>query len=128
MGDGFGEFDGEAEVVGGGCGPALPGFAEVGAMEAGVDFDAVEGLGVALEVGAFGGEETGVWDGKGPAGGADVDVKRYGELGEGRLHGWRRSTGTGDAQKVRRIYWRGAAGGRVGQRCLFFLGWGCPGG
>jgi len=47
MGDGAGDFYGEAEVVGSGGGPAFPGFALVGAMEAGVDFDAVEAGGVA---------------------------------------------------------------------------------
>ena len=50
VGDGFGDFYGEAEVFGGGGGPALPGFEHVGAVEAGVDFDAVEALGVADEV------------------------------------------------------------------------------
>ena len=53
VGDGAGEFYGEAEVGRCGGGPALPGFAHVRAVEAGVDFDAVEAVGVALEVGEF---------------------------------------------------------------------------
>ena len=48
--DGLGEFDGEAEVVGCCSGPTLPGFEHVRAVEAGVDFDAIEDAGVALEV------------------------------------------------------------------------------
>ncbi len=48
--DGLGEFDGEAEVVGCCSGPTLPGFEHVRAVEAGVDFDAVEDAGVAVEV------------------------------------------------------------------------------
>ena len=51
VGDGLGELDGEAEVSGSGGGPAFPGFVLVGAVEAGVDFGAVEGVGVAVEVG-----------------------------------------------------------------------------
>jgi hypothetical protein len=50
VGDGPGEFDGEAEVGRGGGGPALPGFAVVGAVEAGVDLYAMEAVGVAVEV------------------------------------------------------------------------------
>ncbi len=50
VGDGFGGFDGEAEIFrGGGC-PAFPGGAAMGAVEAGVDFDAAEAGGVALEM------------------------------------------------------------------------------
>lgn len=78
VGDGFGEFDGEAEVGWRGGGPALPGFALVRAMEAGVDLDGVEAVGVALEVGEVGvagwGEVVGVVAGEGPAGGANVDA------------------------------------------------------
>jgi len=50
VGDGLGEFDGEAEVVWCGGAPTLPGFEHVRAVEAGVDLDAVEDAGVALEV------------------------------------------------------------------------------
>lgn len=87
MGDGLGEFDGEAEVGRRGGGPAFPGFALVGAVEAGVDFYAMEMVGVALEVGEFGvagwREEGGVVLGESPAGGADVEV---GGEREGRRH------------------------------------------
>ena len=87
VGDGLGKFDGEAEVGGRGGGPALPGFAHVGAVEAGVDFDALEAMGVALEVGELGvagrGEVGRVVFGERPAGGADVDVF------DDRRVGWR---------------------------------------
>jgi len=76
VGDGFGNLNAEAEVVGGGGGPALPGLEPVGAVEAGVDFDAGKALGTALEMGACGGEKRGVLLGECPAGGADADVRR----------------------------------------------------
>ena len=50
MRDGLRNFDGELEVRWGGCGPALPGLEHVRAVKAGVDFDAVEAGGGALEV------------------------------------------------------------------------------
>jgi len=50
MGDGLGDFDGEFKVGWRGRGPALPGFEHVRAMEAGVDFDAVEASGGTFEV------------------------------------------------------------------------------
>jgi hypothetical protein len=85
VGDGTGEFDGEAEVGRSGGGPALPGLAEVRAVEAGVDFDAVEAVGVALEVGKVG---VSGWRKGGrvifrerPAGGADVDVPERRRVG-----------------------------------------------
>jgi len=91
VGDGLGELDGEAEVGRRGGGPALPGFAQVGAVEAGVDFDAVEAVGVALKVGEFGvagcGEVVGKVFGEGPAGGADVEVGEGWRVGWGGFHG-----------------------------------------
>lgn len=84
VGDGLGKLSGKAEVSGSRGGPALPGFALVGAVEAGVDFDAGEPVGVTLEVsevvGTWRREVVGVRFGEGPTGGADVDV----ELGRHR--------------------------------------------
>ena len=92
VGDGLGEFDGEAEVGRCGFGPAFPGFTHVGAMEAGVDFDAAEKVGVALEVGEFfvagGREGGGVVLGEGPASGADEEVVERARVGGGGLHAW----------------------------------------
>ena len=88
--DGAREFDGEAEVGRRGDGPALPGFAHVGAVKAGVDFYAMEEVGVALEVGEVGvsgwGKGVGVVLGERPAGGADVDVVEWGRVGGGGFH------------------------------------------
>ncbi len=60
------------------------------AVEAGVDFDAMEAVGVALEVGEFGvaggWEGGGVVLGEGPAGGADVDVVECGRVGRSGFH------------------------------------------
>jgi len=50
MCDCLGNFYGELEVRWRGGSPALPGFEHVRAVEAGVDFDAVETLGIADEV------------------------------------------------------------------------------
>jgi len=87
VGDGAGKFYGEAEVGGRGGGPTLPGFAHVRAVEAGVDLDAVEAVGVALEVGELGvsgwRKGEGVVFGEGPAGGADVDVAEWERVGRG---------------------------------------------
>jgi hypothetical protein len=92
VGDGLGEFDGEAEAGGRGGGPTLPGFAHVGSVEAGVDFYATETVGVTLEVGelsvAGGREGGGVVFGEGPAGGADVEVVEWGRVGSGGFHAW----------------------------------------
>ena len=89
MGDGAGNLDGEAEVGRRGVGPALPGLAQVGAVEAGVDLDAVEAVGVALEVGELvgsGWRKGGcVVLGEGPAGSADVDVAERGRVGCGGI-------------------------------------------
>jgi hypothetical protein len=74
VGDGARDFYGEAEVGGGGEGPALPGFAQVGAMETGVDFYAVEHGGVAVEVGGGVGKVVGVLFGERPTSGADANV------------------------------------------------------
>ncbi len=88
--DGLGEFDGEAEVIGRGCGPALPGFAQVRAVEAGVDLNAMEAVGVALEVREVGvsgrGKGGRVVLGEGPASGADVDVAEGGRVGWSGFH------------------------------------------
>jgi hypothetical protein len=73
VGDRFWNFDGEAEVVGGGSGPALPGFAQVGAVEAGIDLGAAQDGGVALEVSSCGGKVVRVLRREGPASGADVE-------------------------------------------------------
>jgi hypothetical protein len=90
VGDGLGELDGEAEVRRRGGGPALPGFALVRAMEAGVDFYAMDEVGVALEVGEFlvagGWKEVCVVAGEGPAGGADVEVVEGQRVGGGGFH------------------------------------------
>ena len=50
MRDGLGNLYGKPEVRWCCVGPALPGFEHVRAVEAGVDFDTVEALGVADEV------------------------------------------------------------------------------
>ena len=50
MGDGLGNLYGELEVRWCRGSPALPGFEHVRAVEAGVDFDAAEALGIADEV------------------------------------------------------------------------------
>jgi len=50
MRDGLGNFYGELEVRWCCGGPALPGFEHVRAVKAGVDFDAVEALGIADQV------------------------------------------------------------------------------
>ena len=84
VGDGLGEFDGEAEVGGRGRSPALPGFAHVGTIEAGVDLYAEKAVSVALEVGEFcvsgWRKGVGVVARKCPAGGADVDVIEQGRV------------------------------------------------
>ena len=83
MSDGLGQFYGEAKFIGRGRGPALPGFALVGAVEAGVDLHAVERLCVAVEVGALGRELFGDLPGERPAGGTDAEVHAALDVGAG---------------------------------------------
>ena len=84
VGDGLGEFDGEAEVIGRGGRPSLPRFAKVRAVDAGVDLDAMETVGIALEMGERGiagwREVVGVFLGQSPAGGTDVEVAWRGRI------------------------------------------------
>lgn len=73
VGDGLGELHGKAEIRRRAGGPALPCFALMGAVEAGVDLDAVEAVRAALEVRALGRKVMSVRARQSPTGGADAE-------------------------------------------------------
>ena len=89
MGDGLRKLHGEAEVRSGAARPALPGFALMWTVEAGVDLNTIEALGGAFEVCAGFRKVLSMLLRQRPAGSADADgAQRYRRFGLSLIHLW----------------------------------------
>ena len=89
VGDGLRKLHGEAEVRRGAARPALPGFALMWTVEAGVDLNTIEALGGAFEVCAGFRKVLSMLLRQRPTGSADADgAQRYRRFGLSLIHLW----------------------------------------